>query len=234
MLSQVLRRECVWGSGCLYIYVFLTSTLVGGELLASRPSCFTPPPPGKEPTDSYCTGGWMDPRDGKDDMQKWTFWSYQDSNSNPLIFQPLASRYTDYAREHLKLYYNKGRVHCFGILKKKLNSMAESASELYRLSDRRLSAKFVPTFNGKIVPRGECDGSLRPYSRFLFWSSVSLKQSSPRITESLFLSFYQHFYLLANLTANENENTAVGICNILIHKSLALTSPRSGSLSVVD
>jgi hypothetical protein len=42
----------------------------------------------------------------------------------------------------------------------------ESASELYRPSDHRLSAKLVITFSGYRVPRGQRDGSLRPYSRF--------------------------------------------------------------------
>jgi hypothetical protein len=41
----------------------------------------------------------------------------------------------------------------------------ESAGELYPPSDRRLSAKLVPTFCGYRVPRGQLDGSLRPYSR---------------------------------------------------------------------
>jgi hypothetical protein len=40
----------------------------------------------------------------------------------------------------------------------------ESASELYRLSDRRLSAKLVPTFADKGVSRGQRDKSLRSYS----------------------------------------------------------------------
>jgi hypothetical protein len=40
----------------------------------------------------------------------------------------------------------------------------ESSSELNRQSDRRLSAKKVPTFADK--PCGKRDGSLRPYSRF--------------------------------------------------------------------
>jgi hypothetical protein len=42
----------------------------------------------------------------------------------------------------------------------------ESASELYRPSDRRLSAKWLPTFCGYRVPRGQRDESLRQYSRF--------------------------------------------------------------------
>jgi hypothetical protein len=42
----------------------------------------------------------------------------------------------------------------------------ESESELYRLSDHRLSAKLVPTFAERGVTRGQRDGSLWPYSRF--------------------------------------------------------------------
>jgi hypothetical protein len=51
----------------------------------------------------------------------------------------------------------------------------ESASELYRLSDHRSSAKLVPTF----ADSGQRGGSLRPYSRLsrpeplLFLSSSS-------------------------------------------------------------
>jgi hypothetical protein len=41
----------------------------------------------------------------------------------------------------------------------------ESASELYRPSDRLLSAKLVPTFADRGVSSSERDGSLRPYSR---------------------------------------------------------------------
>jgi hypothetical protein len=42
---------------------------------------------------------------------------------------------------NLKVLQSTSTLHT----KKKLNSMAESASELYRPSDRRLSAKLVPT-----------------------------------------------------------------------------------------
>jgi hypothetical protein len=34
-------------------------------------------------------------RAGKDDMQKWKFWSYQDFNFNTSIVHIAASRYTD-------------------------------------------------------------------------------------------------------------------------------------------
>jgi hypothetical protein len=43
---------------------------------------------------------------------------------------------------------------------------SESASELYRPSDPRLSAKLVPTFADRGVVRGQCGRSLRPNSRF--------------------------------------------------------------------
>jgi hypothetical protein len=41
----------------------------------------------------------------------------------------------------------------------------ESASELYRPSDRRLQEKFVPTFVDRGLSGSQSDGSLRPYSR---------------------------------------------------------------------
>jgi hypothetical protein len=41
----------------------------------------------------------------------------------------------------------------------------QSASELYRPSDRRLSAKLVSTFADRRVSSGQCGRSQRPYSR---------------------------------------------------------------------
>jgi hypothetical protein len=41
----------------------------------------------------------------------------------------------------------------------------QPASELYRPSDRLLSAKLVPTFADRGMPRGQRDGSLQPHSR---------------------------------------------------------------------
>jgi hypothetical protein len=51
--------------------------------------------------------------------------------------------------------------------KKQQTPWSESASEQYRPSDRRLSAKLVPTFADRGVPRGQRDGSLQPYLGFL-------------------------------------------------------------------
>jgi hypothetical protein len=52
----------------------------------------------------------------------------------------------------------------FTFTNKKQTLWLESASELHPPSDRRLSAKLVPTFADRGVPRGQRDGSLRPYS----------------------------------------------------------------------
>jgi hypothetical protein len=62
------------------------SALVGGEWSASRPCRFTP---GERAPGTHFIGGWVDPRAGLDDMEKWT--------PAPLVVQPAASRYTDWA-----------------------------------------------------------------------------------------------------------------------------------------
>jgi hypothetical protein len=43
-------------------YSFSTSTVGGGEWLASRPGCA----PGERIPGTHCTGGWVDPRAGLD------------------------------------------------------------------------------------------------------------------------------------------------------------------------
>jgi hypothetical protein len=62
----------------------------------------------------------------------------------------------------------------------KKNSWHESASELYRPSDRRLSVKLVPTW-GQRVPCGQRDGSLRPYSRFPRQKPLLFYQVAPQL-----------------------------------------------------
>jgi hypothetical protein len=58
---------------------------------------------------------------------------------------------------------------------------SESASELYRPRDRRLSAKWLPTFCGQRVPRGQRDGSLWPYSRFSRQEPLLFYQVAPQL-----------------------------------------------------
>jgi hypothetical protein len=64
--------------------------LVGGEWSASRLCHFTP--------GTHFIGGWVDPRAGLDDMEKWTFLTLLGFKlPPPLVVQPVASRYTDWA-----------------------------------------------------------------------------------------------------------------------------------------
>jgi hypothetical protein len=59
-----------YGGDDVYIQVFLTSALVGGEWLDSLPSCFTP---GERAPVTHWIGGWVDPRAGLDTAEKKTF-----------------------------------------------------------------------------------------------------------------------------------------------------------------
>jgi hypothetical protein len=54
----------------LYIHVFFTWALAGGEWSASRPGRFTPEE--KAPS-TYWIGGWVGPRAGMDDLEKRKF-----------------------------------------------------------------------------------------------------------------------------------------------------------------
>jgi hypothetical protein len=77
-----------YGGVDIYIHIFLTSALAGGEWSASRPSRFNP--------GTHLIGSWVDPRAGLDDVEKIQFLPYRNSNSYPSVAQPVASRYTDY------------------------------------------------------------------------------------------------------------------------------------------
>jgi hypothetical protein len=58
---------------------------------------------------------------------------------------------------------------------------SQSASELYRPSDRRLTAKWLPTFSDRGVPHGQRDGSLRPYSRVSRQEPLLFYQVAPQL-----------------------------------------------------
>jgi hypothetical protein len=49
------------------IQIFLTSALAGGEWSTSRPGCFTPE---ERAPGTHCIGGWVDSREGLDDVEK--------------------------------------------------------------------------------------------------------------------------------------------------------------------
>jgi hypothetical protein len=82
-----------YGGVDVYIHVFFTSALVGGEWSASRPGRFTP---GEGAAGTHCIRGWVGPRTGLEDVERRKFCPYLDSNSDPSAVQPVASRYTDF------------------------------------------------------------------------------------------------------------------------------------------
>jgi hypothetical protein len=78
----------------LYIHDFLTSTPVGDEWSASRSCRYTP---GEGAPGIHRIVGWVGPRTGLDEVEKRKFLPYRDSNFDPSVVQPVASRYTDCA-----------------------------------------------------------------------------------------------------------------------------------------
>jgi hypothetical protein len=78
----------------VWIHIFLTSALVGGEWSTSHPGRFTPE---ERAPGTHWIGCWVDLRAGLDDLEKRKFLTLRDSNSDPSVVQPVASRYTDYA-----------------------------------------------------------------------------------------------------------------------------------------
>jgi hypothetical protein len=82
------------GGGMHRSTFFLTSALVGGEWSASRFCRFTP---GERAPCTHWIGGWVNPRAVLDNVEKRNSWPHRDTNSDPSVVQPVASRYTDYA-----------------------------------------------------------------------------------------------------------------------------------------
>jgi hypothetical protein len=73
--AQLIKHYAmkVYGGVDVSIHIFLTSALVGGEWSASRPSRFTPTPPGETAPSTHWIGGWLDPRASLDDLEKRKF-----------------------------------------------------------------------------------------------------------------------------------------------------------------
>jgi hypothetical protein len=59
-----------YGGVDVYVHIFLTSALAGGEWSTSRPGRFTP---GERAPGTHWRGGWMDLRAGLDDLEKRKF-----------------------------------------------------------------------------------------------------------------------------------------------------------------
>jgi hypothetical protein len=70
-----------YGGVPVYIHIFLTSALVGGEWSDSRPCRFTP---GERAPGTHWIGGWMDPRAGLNDVEKRKFFTLPGLEVQPL------------------------------------------------------------------------------------------------------------------------------------------------------
>jgi hypothetical protein len=116
----------------------------------SRPFRFTP---GETALGAYWIVGWVGPVAGLDDMEKWKFLILPGLEPRPHSLPAIASWYTDCAAASLNNNNNN-----------KKTPWSESASELYRPSYRRLSAKWLSTF----ADRGCHVASVtKPYGRIL-------------------------------------------------------------------
>jgi hypothetical protein len=65
----------------VYIHIFLTSALAGGEWSASRPGHFTL---GERAPGTHCIGGWVDPRASLDDVKNRKFLTLPGLELQPL------------------------------------------------------------------------------------------------------------------------------------------------------
>jgi hypothetical protein len=70
-----------YGGVDVYIHIFLSSALAGGEWSASRPGRFTP---GERAPGTHWIGGWFDPRAGLDDSEKRKFLTLPGLELQPL------------------------------------------------------------------------------------------------------------------------------------------------------
>jgi hypothetical protein len=70
-----------YGGEDVKIHIFLTSALVGGEWSASRPGSFIP---GERAPGTHWIGGWVNPRDGLDDLEKRKFLTLPGLKLRPL------------------------------------------------------------------------------------------------------------------------------------------------------
>jgi hypothetical protein len=91
-----------YGGVDVYIHVFLTSVLFGGEWSDSCPGRFTP---GERAPVTHWIWSWMGPIADLGDMEKWKFLRPPGLQLDLLVVQPVASRYTDCAIPALGLPY---------------------------------------------------------------------------------------------------------------------------------
>jgi hypothetical protein len=91
LTNQAQRHEGVWGSG--YINPRVLDLGTSWRWVVS----FTPRPlyRGERAPDTHWIGGWVDPRVGLDEIEKWKFLTLPGLELRPSLVQPIASHYTD-------------------------------------------------------------------------------------------------------------------------------------------
>jgi hypothetical protein len=91
-ISNIRQKMKTYGGVDVYIHVFLTSTLVGGEWPASRPGRFAS---GETTPDAYWIGSWVGPRTGLEDVEKKINYKHQSSLLDRILnlFHPLVTSY---------------------------------------------------------------------------------------------------------------------------------------------
>jgi hypothetical protein len=62
----------------------------------------------------HCIEGWVDHSAGQDEMEIWTFLLYRDSNSDPSVFQLLASYSGVYSTSNRNKYQKRKNYNVFG------------------------------------------------------------------------------------------------------------------------
>jgi hypothetical protein len=93
-----------YGGVDVWIYIFLTSALAGGERSASRPCPFTP---GERDPGTHWMGGWVDPRASFDDVKKRKLLTLPGLELRPLV-RPARSQSLCRLRYHGSGFYRLG------------------------------------------------------------------------------------------------------------------------------
>jgi hypothetical protein len=92
LTNLALRHEGVWRSGCIDPH-FLDLGISWRWVVSFTPGRITP---GERATGTHWIGGSVNPRAGLNDVRE-NSWPHRDSNYDPSVGQPVASRYTDWA-----------------------------------------------------------------------------------------------------------------------------------------
>jgi hypothetical protein len=118
-------------------YIFLASAVVGGQWSASRPCCFTP---GERAPGNLWIGGWVDRRAVWTICRNENFLLCQDSNANPSVVQPLASRYTDHTTA--AFIVEESRIILFWCLSSIIHQFSNKISVATDPNNKCLMAKY--------------------------------------------------------------------------------------------